>query len=171
MDPERHADRRNWVESILRYIPGFRGYLEKEYRRESDYLARQWLANQLAGIKRPLDDYFRSQLDAGQIDALPLLDRIRTRLDGLISRIRGDVRGYSGFFDYVRVDERVLDQVYDHDMALVQQVQQVVKLVQNLPSSDGTAQQVSSELLANLDQVERQYRGRTDILKGLSEGP
>ncbi len=39
-EPERHAEKRNFVESILRHIPGFRGYLEKEYRRDSDYLAR-----------------------------------------------------------------------------------------------------------------------------------
>ena len=29
VDPAQHADSRNLVESMLRNIPGFRGYLEK----------------------------------------------------------------------------------------------------------------------------------------------
>ena len=35
-DASEHAKDRNWIEDILRVVPGFRGYLEKEYRRESD---------------------------------------------------------------------------------------------------------------------------------------
>ena len=42
-----------FVETILRYIPGFRGYLEKEYRRDADALQRQWLTDRL---KRALSD-------------------------------------------------------------------------------------------------------------------
>jgi hypothetical protein len=169
VDPERHADRRNWIESILRYIPGFRGYLEKEYRRESDYLARKWLADRLDSTKRPIDDYFRGLLDAGQVDALPLLDRIRTRMDGLIAKMRGDVRGYSGFFDFVRIDETVLDRVYDHDMALIGDVDRFVKEVEAVVSQTENPQQVASSLLRQLEDLDKKYRGRTDILKGLAE--
>ncbi|MCA9155583.1 MAG: hypothetical protein KDA38_12380, partial [Planctomycetales bacterium] len=57
IDPAAHRDRRNLVESVLNWIPGFHGYLQKEYRRESDYLARTWLADRLQRAKRPLDEY------------------------------------------------------------------------------------------------------------------
>ena len=169
MDPERHADQRNFVESILRYIPGFRGYLEKEYRRESDYLARTWLADQLHATKRPLDQYFHGLLDAGQIDAMPLLDRIRTRIDGLIAKMRGDVRGYSGIFDFVRIRANELDQVYDHDMSLISDVNRFVKSVDNLAKQSTDAVDKASELLDQLDAIDTAYRVRGDILKGLAE--
>ncbi len=169
MDPERHADSRNFVESILRYVPGFRGYLEKEYRRESDYLARTWLADQLQSTKRPLDEFFRGLLDAGQIDAMPLLDRIRTRLDGLIAKMRGDVRGYSGIFDYVRIGQRELDRVYNEDMALIKEVTQFVKTVDHLTSQSTPAGKMAGELLQQLDTIETAYGQRTDILKGLAD--
>ena len=37
-EPRAHMEHRGFRESILRHIPGFRGYLEKEYRRDSDAL-------------------------------------------------------------------------------------------------------------------------------------
>ena len=47
------------MESILRKIPGFRGYLEKEYRRESDHLARTWLADRVGQCKTGLAGGFK----------------------------------------------------------------------------------------------------------------
>ena len=132
VDPERHADSRNLVESILRQIPGFRGYLERDYRRESDYLARTWLADQLKRCKSSLDNYQPSQLDTGQIDYLPQCERARTRIDTLESRIRGAVRGYSGFFDFVKVDENLLDQVYEHDTSMIGDVESLAQSVEQL---------------------------------------
>jgi hypothetical protein len=167
-EPERHAEKRNFVESILRHIPGFRGYLEKEYRRDSDYLARKWLADRLQGSKRGLDDYFRGVLDAGQIDAMAQLDRIRTRLDAVIAKIRGDVRGYSGFFDYVRIDEGVLDKVYDHDMSLIADVDQFANTIEALGVQPGSLQDVSSDLLRRLDDVDRNYAKRDELLQGMT---
>ena len=116
-DPKEHAENRGAVETILRFVPGFRGYLEKEYRRESDRLARAWLAEKLQRAKSGLDNFSRTQVDAGRIDALPQCNRVRGRLDRLIARLSGGVPGYSGFFDFVQVDEDVLDDVYDHVFA------------------------------------------------------
>ncbi len=80
-DPQQHGEHRNLVESVLRYIPGFHGYLEKEYRRESDQLARTWLVDQVQCGKRGLDDFTRTLTDAGRLDELTLCERFRTRLD------------------------------------------------------------------------------------------
>jgi hypothetical protein len=96
-DLTEHFERRNALETILRYIPGFHGYLEKEYRRDADALQRQWLADQLQQAKRPLDDLGRTWLERGQLDQLGQIDLLRSRLDQLIGRIRGAMRGYSGF--------------------------------------------------------------------------
>ena len=54
-EPRDHTEDRNWIEAVLRYVPGFRGYLEKEYRRESDDLQRDWLADRLQRSKRAIN--------------------------------------------------------------------------------------------------------------------
>jgi hypothetical protein len=166
-DPRQHADRRNFVETILRYIPGFRGYLEKEYRRDSDQLARAWMADRLEMAKQALDDYARGLVSAGKLEHLPDLEQLRSRLDGLMSMIGGDVRGYSGFFDYVRINEQVLDQVYEQDMALLQDVEALLKDVEQLADKPDTPQSVLADVGRRVKGLQKTYQQRRDLLAGV----
>lgn len=167
-DPSKHAKDRNWIESILRNIPGFRGYLEKEYRRESDELQREWLADRLTRAKRAIGDLTRPLADAGQIDALPQVDRLRGRLDKLIGRIRGAMQGYSGFFDLVRIREPQLEQIYEHDAQLVADVDALGAAIEKLPERQGEIADALPPLLDQIDALERQWDKREDLLKGLA---
>ena len=166
-EPKEHAEHRNLIETILRYVPGFRGYLEKEYRRESDELARQWLADRLQRSKRAIDDLARPLADAGQIDALPQIDRLRGRLDKLIARIRGAMQGYSGFFDLVRVREDLLDRVYEHDIGLMQEVDALGRAIEELPDEQDRIAARMPDLLDRIDALERHCDVRQDMLAGL----
>ena len=166
-EPKDHAEKRNLIETVLRHIPGFRGYLEKEYRRDSDELARQWLADRLERSKRAIDDLTRPLADAGQIDALPQADRLRGRLDKLLARIRGAMQGYSGFFDLVRVGEDVLDRIYQHDVQLVRQVDALGNAIEKLPSQHGGIAAALPDLLEQIEALEAEWDVREDILKGL----
>ena len=166
-DPTQHADKRGAIESILRNIPGFRGYLEKEYRRESDALARAWLADQLEQGKRALDNWGRMLVDAGQIDALPQIDRIRSRADKVVSRLKGAMHGYSGFFDFVEVDEHRLDDIYDHDLSTITEVDAFVESVKSAAGSDQSPLAAVSEILSQLDAIEQKIDERNNLLKGL----
>lgn len=166
-EPRNHAENRNWIERILRHIPGFRGYLEKEYRRDSDELQRQWLADRLQRSKRAIDDAARPLVDAGQVDVLPQLDRLRGRLDKFIWQLRSAMQGYTGFFDLVRVDERALDRVYELDVAVMDEVQGLAEAIEALPSRRDQFATAVPELLNQIDDVESQWSKRSDILKGL----
>jgi hypothetical protein len=166
-EPSEHAEHRNLIESVLRYIPGFRGYLEKEYRRESDELQRTWLADRLQRSKRAIDQLARPLADAGQIDALPQIDRLRGRLDKLIFRIRAAMQGYSGFFDLVRVREDLLDRVYEHDVALMHDVDALAGAVEELPGRPDQIAATVPDLFDRIDGLERQWDVREDMLKGL----
>ena len=166
-DPKEHTKNRNIIERVLRHIPGFRGYLEKEYRRESDTLQREWLADRLQRSKRGLDDFARGLADAGQIDVLPQCDRLRGRIDKLGSRIRGAMKGYSGFFDLVRVDESLLDRVYQFDADLVDSIDSFADQVEALEDKTDTAPEVIAQMLDQVEQFEQIWDEREDILKGL----
>lgn len=166
-EPREHAENRNVIERVLRRIPGFRGYLEKEYRRESDELQRQWLADRLQRSKRAIDDAARPLVDAGQIDLLPQVDRLRSRLDKFIWQLRSAMQGYSGFFDLVRVDEAVLDRVYELDVAVMDDVQTLAEAIEALPARGKELAAALPELLNQIDNVESQWSSRSAILKGL----
>jgi hypothetical protein len=165
-EPMDHTRDRNFVEDILRRVPGFQGYLEKEYRRASDDLQRDWLADRLQRAKRAIDSASRPLADAGQIDALPQLDRMRGRLDKLIARIRGAVQGYSGFFDLVRVDETLLERVYEHDVALMEQVEALGATIEQLPPDGPKIADRLPAIVGMIDDTERRWDSREDMLQG-----
>ncbi len=167
IDPRQHAEGRGAIETILRNVPGFRGYLEKEYRRESDALARAWLVDQLDLGKRALDNWGRALVDAGQIDALPQIDRVRSRTDKVMSRIKGAVHGYSGFFDFVKVDEELLDDVYEHDLSTITEVDAFVEAVKSAAESGESPLAAMAEMLSRLDALEQKWDERSNLLNGL----
>ena len=167
VDPTKHEDARGAVESILRKIPGFRGYLEQEYRRESDHLARLWLADRLEACKKGVDRYQRNLLDARKIDYLDDCERVRIRLDTLASRVRGAMRGYSGVFDFVCVDEELLDQVYGLDVTLVDQAEWLLKAVDELLVPEKDPDAAIAEFLKRVEELHLQFDRRSELLQGL----
>jgi hypothetical protein len=166
VDPSRHADTRNSLESLLRKIPGFKGYLEKEYRRESDELARSLVVAELQKCKTGIDNFQRGQVDAGRLEILPQCERVRSRIDLLQSRLKGAMRGYSGFFDFVQVDEALLDQVYQHDLSLLDDVQGLVSLIEQLATVPDSSATALPKILQQTEQLGRQIDERTKLLEG-----
>lgn len=166
-DPSRHAEDRNPLEALGRSIPGFKGYLEKEYRRDSDYLARQALANRLDRAKPSLDTYMRNLVDAGNLDALPQCERLRTRIDGLLNAIRSAERGYSGIFDYVRVDEQRLTDVYDQDMQLLDDAREAAETLEALATSTAPPAEALPPVERQIEEFSRLFARRGEALKGL----
>ncbi|MCL4202058.1 MAG: hypothetical protein KJ000_06170 [Pirellulaceae bacterium] len=155
------------IESVLRYIPGFRGYLEKDYRQESDYLLRKTMADRLQRSKQALDEFMLQLINTGQLDGLTECERAKNRLDGLILKMRAAVRGYSGFFDYVRVDLALLDRVYEHDLALVQDAESLGQAIEQLPAKPDSAETSISDILRRIDEVARKFDNRGELLSGV----
>jgi hypothetical protein len=168
-EPREHLRERNWLETLLHKIPGFRGYLDKENRRDSDALQREWLADRLQRSKRALDDHTRTLADRGQIAQIPQYDRMRGRLDKLIGRIKGAMHGYSGVFDLVRVDEALLDRVYEHDVILMERVETLSSNVEKLKTlpAESNASELIQSVSQEIDEAERSWDQREDLLKGL----
>lgn len=166
-DPLEHARDRGVIEEILRKIPGFQGYLEQGYRRESDRLQREWLADRLQQSKQGLNDYALALTNAGQLDQLTAVEQLRSRLDRLISRLRGTVSGYSGFFDFVKVRTDDLEDVYAHDHSLIEATEELAAQIQNLSTTTAPASAVVPDLLNRIADLESSVDKREDMLRGL----
>jgi hypothetical protein len=169
IDPKQHSEGRGWIETFLRFVPGFRGYLEKDYRQESDHLVRTWMADRLQKSKRSLDDYMLGLVDAGLIDQLTSCERAKTRMEGLTLKMRGAVRGYSGFFDYVQVDMELLDKVYEHDMSMVQDVEDLANALSQLAAKPDTSPTAIQDILRLIDDADAKFEQRRDMLAGVGQ--
>ena len=111
-------DRKNFFEVLGAFIPGYKGYSEKEMRRETDRILRDAIVTRLQEKKQLLDDMTKDFAKRKKFDFLDTLDSIRRRIDHVTDSIKHAPQGYSGFFDTVKVKAEDLDKLYRHDLGL-----------------------------------------------------
>ena len=115
----------NALEQLANRIPGFKGYREKELRRDADRLQREYLSARLEESKKALNDQAAAASRSGDLASINDVETARKRLDKVVNRIRYADRGYAGFFDTIKVDEAALARVYEFDLGLLHDVDAV----------------------------------------------
>lgn len=168
MDPilDKARAAQNLLERIAHSIPGFRGYREREMRRDADKLQREHLASMLEQAKRPLHEIADAATRSGSLDVINDVETARKRLDKLIVRIRYADRGYSGFFDTVKIDEAMLERVYQFDLGLLAGVEEVQLAAQQAASAIEVTPAVR-EMTARIDGLDARLADREAILSGV----
>jgi hypothetical protein len=109
-------------ERIAAALPGFRGYKEKELRRESDKLIRNHLYLKLSKDKDNVRSVSQRIADKRYLDVLADIDRLVAKMDRITEKVYHASYGYSGFFDIVKIKEENLDRMIAFDNQLVESV-------------------------------------------------
>ncbi len=165
---EEAQERRNWLERLMDKIPGFRGFQDRELRRDVDKLQREHLAKELGRIKQAVRGKAQAYTDAGKIGALYLFGRMDGRLDGLSQAIRFADYGHSGFFDVVKINEPELDAIYQFDLALVEDIDRLAGGVAAIPlPGQGEATQACEQVLAHIAAVSDKWTERKNVISGV----
>ena len=123
---------RGKLESLLGKIPGYKGYKEKEMRREADRLLRDALARDFTAQLNRLTPIQNTLFDNGAIDLMDDIGAVKTALQTLIDRIKNAAQGYAGFFDAARVKEDDLDRLEAFDQQLVAEITRVSESIDSL---------------------------------------
>jgi len=123
---EKAKDEMRLPERILAELPGFRGYKEKELRRESDKLIRNDLYGRMLKARSDLKEVFEQLSQHRRLEVLTDMDILVTKYDRVAEKINHASYGYAGFFNVVKVDEGKLDKMIAFDSQLINQVQAIV---------------------------------------------
>lgn len=107
------------LERLMRHIPGFGGYKDREQRRQADQIQRAFMADGLTRERERLADVANILMSGGGLPYIADIDRVRNQFDRVIDRVRHASQGYAGFFDAVRINEAELDRVYEYDLGMV----------------------------------------------------
>lgn len=135
-----YQSEKNFLEKIASYIPGLKGYRDKEDRRETDKRLREYMASELDRSRRSLEGLKRDLLAKGQLDPLDEADRVVRKLQRAGDSIRFASYGYAGLFDQVKVQEAELDKIYQYDGELLGVVRAFVEKATGLaPGGDAAA--------------------------------
>jgi hypothetical protein len=150
---ENARESRNWLEKLGEKIPGFRGYLDRELRREVDKMQRDFLAAEIDRARQGLQAKIRAWSRKGILNHLDIASTTEKLLDRLANRIRHADYGSSGFFDAVKIGESQLEGLYRFDLELSNMVGALSEQIDALPDSAD-----EGALLALLDSVEKADR-------------
>jgi len=148
-------------EKILAEIPGFRGYKEKELRRESDRLVRDGIYQRLSKARSDLKEVFQVLSDQKIQEVLVSMDRLIMGFDRVVEKVNHASYGYAGFFNVVKIDEEKLDKMLAFDNGLVVNVNALIEEVKAFKKEvmdgkfEGVVEQIKKigESLGSLEEV------------------
>ena len=161
-------------ERIMTAIPGFRGYKEKELRRETDRLIRDHLYSNLLEAKSALKEVYQMLVDNRIIETWTGMDRLIAKFDRVSERIHHAVYGYSGFFDAVKIREDRLDRLIKFDSDLIGSISETASRVQKFKSEVAGRKFVEAktrieELVKAIDELEETFNRRKGVILGMVE--
>ncbi|MDQ3928919.1 MAG: hypothetical protein M3328_07200, partial [Chloroflexota bacterium] len=153
----------DFLHKIASIVPGYKGYVDRERRRDADRILRTELARRYQGeltrLKRVQQDLLRN----GDLNAIIEIDGVSGRLQRFIDRLQNATYGYAGLFAPIKVEAEELDQIYAFDMALASGVDTLSGAVGSLESAtEGQAKGELSSAIDNLSSVVNDLNDRFD---------
>ena len=123
---------------ILGKIPGFKGYMERQARRDSDKLIRDTIFNRFRELESQVSAIQRDFISHGEIAYVDDLEAAAIKLRTFADRVRTAPRGYSSLFEAVKINEEELAKLYEYDAALLDKADEVGSAIENVQASVGT---------------------------------
>ncbi len=157
------------TQRIAMYIPGYKGYRERNLRRDEDRAVRQELSRQIQGTKMDLATIQRALV--GKPEMMDI-ERIRTKVDRYDIDIQKAVNGYSAFHASVKVTDADLDRIVHWDAKILEDIQTMRQATQDLLKSVDMDLDVKAEIRnfeRGIDTLIEDYTQREAIMKGIQE--
>ena len=150
-------------------IPGFKGYIERQNRREADKLLRDTVARRFDEHLQRTSQIQVDMVSSGMIQYVDDIERAALKLRTFIDKISTAPRGYSGLFDAVKINETELEAIYQYDAAFFDLAEQVGRALDNVEASLGDEAALPAAI-RNLTSIARTavetYNRRSEVVIG-----
>ena len=160
------------LETLMRKIPGFSGYLDRERRRDADKLHREFLAKGTTALKAKIQDVQEELMNKGDMKTMARLDDLNNRLDKVTGRLRHANYGYTGFFVQNEVNEQELNRIYEFDLSLVNNLQYAEEALTAVAGNVAGGQEGLADRIRDLENTVKELDAKLDerekLLKGVA---
>jgi hypothetical protein len=170
---EASKDNRGIFERICLWIPGYRGYRQKNIRRDVDKEIRSEVARSIEECKSFLAEIQRGVVENGDIQMAKTVERVRVKTDTYLKNIESAEAGYSGIWEATKTLEDELEAVMEWDAKLLESAYDLKKLLKMTWSKvDGGSVDIKSdirEIERFLQDLDEGLGTRMKVLRGLAE--
>lgn len=172
---KRYEEKRSLSERVASYIPGYRGYKQKEVRREADKLVRDFMVKRLSEARSNLKDAARSVAEAEASHLYKLLNRVSAVMDRVINKVEHADYGYSGLFDLVKVREEELDRLLEYDYSLLSRCEEIVSIAAEVSGAAAAGSLDAlpgklKQLELKLQELQKVFASREEVITSVRGG-
>lgn len=168
---EKIAVGENFLEKLMRKIPGFEGYKNREQSRNADQIQRKFMAASLREGKGRIGEAAQEMMRSKGLEFIDDVDRITKIMDKVTDRVEHAEYGYSSLFSSTKVDTEQLDSLYEYDLGMLLNIESISEAITGL---EGTLEQEDGDIRARLkdikkaiDNLNQKIDGRIKLLKGV----
>jgi len=157
----------SFLEKIARIIPGYNGYVNRDNSRELDSMLRNELAVRLDANHMKLKNTVLNLSQRGKLFESDGINRLDKKLQQTVNKFRSAARGYSGAFDVVKVKDDKLNQLYQFDANLLDEVENISAACSEMENNAKTSVDIKPSIEkadAMLDLLIRLFDERESIL-------
>lgn len=171
---EKVTDDRSMFEQIAMHIPGYRGYREKNLRRDTDQLIRNNINGILRTGVKDLEASYRDAVNCFPFADAERINRVLLKMDAATQRILHAKYGYSGIWQAAKVQENELSELLRFDASLIE-------ISRGLKSETATIKELirakdlrgaldlADRLEAKIEEFEQVMLGRDEIVIGVQK--
>jgi hypothetical protein len=161
----------NILEKLMRKIPGFEGYKNREQARNADQIQRIFMAKSVRDLRAKLSDVGQEMIRSGNIMLIAEVDRVSKLFDKASDRIEHAEYGYSALFSSTKVDEEKLDTLYEYDLGMLINLdslsEAVLAMENSIEMEGGDPKARLRDLERAVKALDQKIDGRQKLLKGV----
>ena len=118
-------------------IPGFKGYVERQTRRDADKLLRDTVARRYQEHWKRASQLQSDMVSSGLLAFVDDMEKASIQLRTFIDKITTAPRGYAGLFDAIKINEPELQALYQFDYAFFDLSDQIGRALDHVEASMG----------------------------------
>ena len=153
------------IGTALRRMPGYAGYRQKEDRRDDDKRIRDTIADELSALVDALSRRNAALVEARELSQISKIERLIGQIRLLGDRIRTATYGYGGIFTANAVDDLVLDQIRQFDVAFQREIDALSTIVARVSQTGSVPAEVDLDALqAEISRLALLVDARTQVV-------
>jgi hypothetical protein len=162
-------NRGTWKKLQLK-IPGLEEYRNLEDIRAADQLLRKQISDKLNDAKSKLEDLRKAITAKGDFSNLTLVGNVISQIQQVSGVIQHVQQGSAGISPNIRIDDVVLNKLYEYDFNSVDLSEQIFTSCSNSKldyNSDKSPQEISAKIASMVDELSRVWKQRLDSVQNI----
>lgn len=174
----KYVEGQDPFKQILRALPGFKGYIDRENRRDADQMVREKVAHDFEALWRRISEIQKDILNQGGLMYMDDLENAALKLRVFIDRVKAATFAKTGAIDEMKIifnidkiNDAVLTRLYEFDVAMLAMVNEISGAIDNVEAAIGTEGLATAirSLTSAATQCNELYQRRSDLILQQSE--